>query len=69
VLKTPDHKDGKLEKFDTHGSINITSTPDDDEMSYTCEAKHPAIPIEKPMRASAQLSVFCEYAVSYSPSK
>ncbi|XP_011493935.1 PREDICTED: nephrin-like [Ceratosolen solmsi marchali] len=58
VLKTPDHKDGKLEKFDTHGSINITSTPDDDEMSYTCEAKHPAIPIEKPMRASAQLSVF-----------
>ncbi|XP_058810158.1 nephrin isoform X2 [Phymastichus coffea] len=58
ILKAPDHKDGKLEKYDTHGSIFITSTPDDDEMSYTCEAKHPAIPIEKPMRATAVLSVF-----------
>ncbi|OXU27526.1 hypothetical protein TSAR_002284, partial [Trichomalopsis sarcophagae] len=58
VLKPPDHKDGKLEKYDTQGSITITSTPDDDEMVYTCEAKHPAIHIERPMRASATLSVF-----------
>ena len=62
LLKAPDHKGNKLEKFDTYGSINITATPDDDEMSYTCEAKHPAIPIGRPMRASAKLSVFCEYA-------
>ncbi|KAJ8679127.1 hypothetical protein QAD02_014914 [Eretmocerus hayati] len=58
ALKAPDPKSYKVEKYDTYGFINITTTPDDDEKKYTCEANHPAIPIEKPMRASSQLSVF-----------
>lgn len=60
VLKAPGHKN-KLEKYDTFGSITITVTPDDDEMSYTCEARHPAIPLDRPMRDSAKLSVHCKY--------
>lgn len=48
-------------KFDTTGSLTIVTSPEDDGMSYTCEARHPAIGIERPMRATVKLSVFCEY--------
>uniref|UniRef100_A0ABD2WLG2 Nephrin n=1 Tax=Trichogramma kaykai TaxID=54128 RepID=A0ABD2WLG2_9HYME len=56
--KDKDHKDGKNVKFDTHGYLEIMTTSDDDEISYTCEAVHPAVPVTKPMRAHAVLSVF-----------
>ena len=58
-----DHKDGKLLKYDTHGSITIHSTADDDDMTYTCEAHHQAIRPDKPMRATTTLSVFCKYII------
>lgn len=51
----------KQEKYDTHGSITITTTPEDDDIAYTCEAKHPAISINRPMRAMTKLSVFCKF--------
>ena len=51
---------GKLEKYDTRGSIHITTTADDDGTSYTCETKHPSVSIDKPMRATTKLSVFCK---------
>jgi len=51
----------ELLKYDTHGSITIMPTADDNGMDYTCEASHPAIPIDKPMRATIKLSVFCKY--------
>ncbi|XP_046619486.1 nephrin isoform X3 [Neodiprion virginianus] len=47
----------KLLKYDTHGSITIVPTADDDETDYTCEARHPAIPVDMPMRATIKLSV------------
>lgn len=51
----------QLLKYDTHGSITIMPTADDNGMDYTCEASHPAIPIDRPMRATITLSVFCKY--------
>ncbi|XP_077276716.1 sticks and stones isoform X2 [Temnothorax americanus] len=48
----------ELLKYDTHGSITIMPTADDNGMDYTCEASHPAIPIDRPMRATIKLSVF-----------
>lgn len=48
-------------KYDTHGSIVIVPTADDNDMDYTCEANHPAIPIDMPLRATIKLSVFCKY--------
>lgn len=51
----------ELLKYDTRGSIIITPTADDNGMDYTCEASHPAIPIDRPMRATITLSVFCKY--------
>ncbi|XP_018050138.1 PREDICTED: nephrin-like [Atta colombica] len=48
----------ELLKYDTHGSITIMPTADDNGMDYTCEASHPAIPIDRPMRATITLSVF-----------
>lgn len=50
----------ELLKYDTHGSITITPTADDNGMDYTCEASHPAIPIDRPMRATVRLSVYCK---------
>ncbi|XP_015599513.1 nephrin isoform X4 [Cephus cinctus] len=55
----------KLLKYDTHGSITITPTADDDEMDYTCEARHPAIPIDMPMRATIKLSVLYPPGMPY----
>lgn len=53
----------ELLKYDTHGSITIVPTADDNDMDYTCEANHPAIPIDMPLRATIKLSVFCEYTI------
>ncbi|KAK0090227.1 hypothetical protein PV325_002297 [Microctonus aethiopoides] len=47
----------KLQKFDTRSSITIVPTVDDDGMDYACEARHPAIPVDRPMRAVVKLSV------------
>lgn len=54
----------KLQKYDTKSSITIVPTVDDDETDYACEARHPAIPIDKPMRATVKLSVFCKYKIN-----
>lgn len=50
----------KLQKFDTRSSITIVPTVDDDGMDYACEARHPAIPVDRPMRAVVKLSVLCK---------
>ncbi|XP_043477806.1 nephrin-like isoform X3 [Leptopilina heterotoma] len=57
ILKDQGNKKKPM-KFDTTGSLTIVTTPEDDGMSYTCEARHPAIGIERPMRATVKLSVF-----------
>lgn len=57
----PGEMSRELLKYDTHGSITIMPTADDNGMDYTCEASHPAIPIDRPMRATITLSVFCKY--------
>ncbi|XP_066587701.1 nephrin-like [Prorops nasuta] len=54
-----------LVKYDTHGSITIEPTSDDDKMEYTCEANHTAIPIDMPMRATIRLSVFYPPGMPY----
>ncbi|XP_020290195.1 nephrin isoform X2 [Pseudomyrmex gracilis] len=54
----PGETSRELLKYDTHGSITITPTADDNGMDYTCEASHPAIPIDRPMRATVHLSVY-----------
>ncbi|XP_017790260.1 PREDICTED: nephrin [Habropoda laboriosa] len=57
-LQKPGENKKELLKYDTHGSIVIVPTADDNDMDYTCEANHPAIPIDKPLRATIKLSVF-----------
>ncbi|XP_014296084.1 nephrin isoform X2 [Microplitis demolitor] len=47
----------KLQKYDTRSSITIVPTVEDDGTDYACEARHPAIPVDKPMRAVVKLSV------------
>ncbi|XP_029178858.1 nephrin-like isoform X3 [Nylanderia fulva] len=54
----PGETSRELLKYDTHGSITIMPTADDNGMDYTCEALHPAIPPDRPMRATITLSVF-----------
>ncbi|XP_012226439.1 nephrin isoform X3 [Linepithema humile] len=54
----PGETSRELLKYDTHGSITIVPTADDNGMDYTCEASHEAIPIDRPMRATIRLSVF-----------
>ncbi|XP_053999054.1 nephrin [Hylaeus anthracinus] len=57
-LQKPGESKKELLKYDTHGSIVIVPTADDNDMDYTCEANHPAIPIDMPLRATIKLSVF-----------
>ncbi|XP_076671541.1 sticks and stones isoform X2 [Andrena cerasifolii] len=57
-LQKPGESKKELLKYDTHGSITILPTADDNDMDYACEAKHPAIPILIPLRATIKLSVF-----------
>ncbi|XP_076647581.1 sticks and stones isoform X1 [Halictus rubicundus] len=57
-VQKPGESKKKLLKYDTHGSITIVPTADDNDMDYTCEANHPAIPIDMPLRATIKLSVF-----------
>ncbi|XP_025601953.1 nephrin isoform X2 [Athalia rosae] len=56
-MPNPGESRKELRKYDTHGSITIVPTADDDETDYTCEARHPAIPVDMPMRATIKLSV------------
>ncbi|XP_076762632.1 sticks and stones isoform X2 [Xylocopa sonorina] len=57
-IQKPGENKKELLKYDTHGSIVIVPTADDNAMDYTCEANHPAIPIDMPLRATIKLSVF-----------
>lgn len=61
----PGETSRELLKYDTHGSITIMPTADDNGMDYTCEANHPAIPIDRPMRATITLSVFYPPGLPY----
>lgn len=60
-VQKPGENKKELLKYDTHGSIVIVPTADDNDMDYTCEANHPALPYSMPLRATIKLSVFCEY--------
>lgn len=60
-VQKPGENKKELLKYDTHGSIVIVPTADDNDMDYTCEANHPAIPIDMPLRETIKLSVFCTY--------
>ncbi|XP_063995244.1 nephrin isoform X2 [Diachasmimorpha longicaudata] len=57
-IPKPGEAKRKLLKYDTRSSMTIAPTVDDDGMDYACEARHPAIPIDRPMRATVKLSVF-----------
>ncbi|XP_026675533.1 nephrin-like isoform X2 [Ceratina calcarata] len=64
-LQKPGESKKELLKYDTHGSIVIVPTADDNDMNYTCEANHPAIPIDRPLRATIKLSVFYPPGMPY----
>ena len=64
MLRVQENKKKPM-KFDTTGSLTVVPTPEDDDMTYTCEAKHPAIEIDRPMRAIVKLSVFCKFHFFY----
>ncbi|XP_015436524.1 PREDICTED: nephrin-like [Dufourea novaeangliae] len=64
-MQKPGDNKKKLFKYDTHGSITIVPTADDNDMDYTCEANHPAIPIDMPLRATVKLSVFYPPGMPY----
>ncbi|CAK9828229.1 Nphs1 [Anthophora retusa] len=64
-LLKPGENKKELLKYDTHGSIVIVPTADDNDMDYTCEANHPAIPIDMPLRATIKLSVFYPPGMPY----
>ncbi|XP_011311068.1 nephrin isoform X1 [Fopius arisanus] len=57
-IPKPGEAKRKLLKYETKSSMTIAPTVDDDGMDYACEARHPAIPIDKPMRATVKFSVF-----------
>ncbi|XP_076632643.1 sticks and stones isoform X2 [Colletes latitarsis] len=57
-LQKPGENKKELLKYDTHGSITIVPTADDNDIDYTCEANHPAIPLGLPLRDTIKLSVF-----------
>ncbi|XP_017758682.1 PREDICTED: nephrin [Eufriesea mexicana] len=64
-VQKPGENKKELLKYDTHGSIVIVPTADDNDMDYTCEANHPAIPIDMPLRATIKLSVFYPPGMPY----
>lgn len=47
-------------RFATISRLDILPTSDDDYKTYTCQAKHPALPAEKSLKTSVQLSVLCK---------
>ncbi|KAL5285582.1 NPHS1 family protein [Megaselia abdita] len=44
-------------RFATISRLDIQPTSEDDYKTYTCQAKHPALPTEKSLKTSVQLSV------------
>lgn len=47
-------------RFDTHSRISLKPTAEDDHQEYSCEARHEALSLDMPMKASIQLSVLCK---------
>ncbi|XP_006564420.1 nephrin isoform X2 [Apis mellifera] len=64
-VQKPGENKKELLKYDTHGSIVIVPTADDNDMDYTCEANHPALPYSMPLRATIKLSVFYPPTMPY----
>lgn len=47
-------------RFTTTSRLQLTPTPEEDYVEYTCQAKHKALQLDMPMKTMVQLSVLCE---------
>lgn len=62
-----DRRDDKViesnKRFTTTSRLQLSPTPEEDYVEYSCQAKHKALQPDMPMRATVQLSVLCKYFV------
>lgn len=60
-----DRRDDKViesnKRFTTTSRLQLSPTPDEDYVEYSCKAKHKAQQPDMAMRAHVQLSVLCKY--------
>ncbi|XP_052891416.1 nephrin-like [Anopheles moucheti] len=60
-------------RYTVTSKLRLQPTAEDDYIDYTCQARHPAIPEDRPMQATVQLSVLyppgAPYIDGYSPSE
>lgn len=69
-LRVTDRRDDKViesnKRFTTTSRLQLSPTPEEDYVEYSCQAKHKALQPDMPMRATVQLSVLCKYTFSNS---
>lgn len=53
--ETEDHR------YTATSKLQLQPTAEDDYIDYTCQARHQAIPEDRPMQSTVQLSVLCKY--------
>lgn len=65
VRNLTDRRDDKViesnKRFTTTSRLQLSPTPEEDYVEYSCQAKHKALQPDMPMRATVQLSVLCKY--------
>lgn len=65
ILYLTDRRDDKViesnKRFTTTSRLQLSPTPEEDYVEYSCQAKHKALQPDMPMRATVQLSVLCKY--------
>lgn len=65
ILQLTDRRDDKViesnRRFTTTSRLQLSPTPEEDYVEYSCQAKHKALQPDMPMRATVQLSVLCKY--------
>lgn len=49
-------------RFTTTSRLQLSPTPEEDYVEYSCQAKHKALQPDMPMKATVQLSVLCKYS-------
>lgn len=59
-----DRRDDKViesnKRFTTTSRLQLSPTPEEDYVEYSCQAKHKALQPDMPMKATVQLSVLCK---------
>lgn len=57
--------DARTKRYDVWSRITLKPTSEDDYAQYSCEARHPALPSDSPLRTTVQLSVLCKFYAIY----